>query len=505
MRLNSASASASASASTKIRRLPMDFVLSFFLTFSFFFNVVELVGMGGVVVNFVRPMIQFLPWKEECSAIWLGRNQCIQPCFLCKLGNGKELKLCWGCAHTCHFGELRLHDSVGAMNEQFSCECCNDGHECLYEQRVREGSALLSDSDKAKFLLELHAQVLNAVLSPISGLLPGEREFFGRICHMCQQSEHYVNPSSLAAARAVIPITDILCQASALENDNCGPEQSITVALLAWFKQSFFTWMDKPKCSQCNSNAHVQALHGTAVAPTPEERQTGNASRVEVYQCMKHPHLSEEDGAATLRFPRYENPLKLLETRTGRCGEWANCFALCAAAMGLVVRIALDWTDHVWVEVLVESPRPVMTENDASEGKDFDFQWCMADACENVFNSPLLYEQGWNKKLSYIIAISTFGVTDQSNSYTADFEQLLPRRTALTETALTMFLHSYRTFLWNKNRHKLCGEAQKRCSKLVKEQAKAQAAAAGAGSTTALPGRTSGSAAWRRARGEDLG
>lgn len=38
--------------------------------------------------------------------------------------------------------------------------------------------------------------------------------------------------------------------------------------------------------------------------------------KVELYRCTK--------CQALVRYPRYNHALKLMETRTGRCGEWAN-------------------------------------------------------------------------------------------------------------------------------------------------------------------------------------
>ena len=83
------------------------------------------------------------------------------------------------------------------------------------------------------------------------------------------------------------------------------------------------------------------------------------------------------------RFPRFNAPSKLLETRTGRCGEAANLFSCLCRALAFPTRYIYDTTDHVWTEVYSESEQ----------------RWLHCDACENLCDSPLVYEKGWKKEV----------------------------------------------------------------------------------------------------------
>ncbi|CAJ1346871.1 unnamed protein product [Effrenium voratum] len=188
----------------------------------------------------------------------------------------------------------------------------------------------------------------------------------------------------------------------------------VSAAMLRWYKHEFFTWTNAPRCDFCRST-DTKTIGGTE--PTPEE-QHFLAFKVEVAKC-------NACGQQT-RFPRYNDPAKLLETRTGRCGEWANCFTLLCRALGYEARHVHDWTDHVWTEVFSDSEQ----------------RWIHLDSCEAAFDSPLMYElhgrrKGWGKKLTYCIAFARDHVTDVTRRYTQKFEELLTRRTACTEQDLS--------------------------------------------------------------------
>jgi len=59
-------------------------------------------------------------------------------------------------------------------------------------------------------------------------------------------------------------------------------------------------------------------------------------------------------------------------------------------------RYIYDVTDHVWTEVF----SPCLD------------RWVHVDSCENAWDRPLVYEQGWKKQLSYVLAFSKDEVVD---------------------------------------------------------------------------------------------
>ncbi|KAI3847361.1 hypothetical protein MKX03_023499 [Papaver bracteatum] len=175
---------------------------------------------------------------------------------------------------------------------------------------------------------------------------------------------------------------------------------------------AFLLWVNAPPCDGCGSGT----INCGMTNGLPSEIQYGG-SRVELYRCSSCSRVT--------RFPRYNDPLKLVETRRGRCGEWANCFTLYCRAFGYDTRLILDFTDHVWTECFSHSLG----------------RWMHLDPCEGVYDKPLLYEKGWNKNLSYVIAFDKNGVHDVTKRYTRKWHEVMTRRIITTEEIVSDVLH----------------------------------------------------------------
>uniref|UniRef100_A0A1J3JQJ4 Peptide-N(4)-(N-acetyl-beta-glucosaminyl)asparagine amidase n=1 Tax=Noccaea caerulescens TaxID=107243 RepID=A0A1J3JQJ4_NOCCA len=290
------------------------------------------------------------------------------------------------------------------------------------EERSEGTSAEKSDAEMLKADEEL-ARMLQAeeeaMMFQQYVAAQDSNEFGGRIRPYVSQILMYEDPVRQDAARKTVPKDELeekalvsLAKVGNFEPSQHEKDYAFLLQLLFWFRRSF-RWVNEPSCDCCGSKTIGQGMG----SPLSSELAYG-ANRVELYRCTSCPTIT--------RFPRYNDPLKLVETKRGRCGEWANCFTLYCRSFGYDSRLILDLTDHVWTECFSHSLG----------------RWIHLDPCEGVYDKPMLYEKGWGKKLNYVIAISKDGVSDVTKRYTKKWHEVLSRRTLTTESSLQAVLRT---------------------------------------------------------------
>lgn len=241
-------------------------------------------------------------------------------------------------------------------------------------------------------------------------------------------------------------------------------EFGLLFELIIWFKTEFFQWMNNPSCPKCKSSSTFQ---GYSKDPANFVETTRIEVRVILFVCVNflvylivkkmviscQQVYNCDKCKDRLLFPRYNNPAQLLETRVGRCGEWANCFTLFCRTIGLEARYVLDKTDHVWTEVfsvffhLLMPDLSLMLYSSMQVYSQTLKRWIHCDPCEGAIDTPLMYEKGWNKKLSYVIAFSNEEVQDVTWRYTAQFAEVRSRRFLCNEDDLLRLIFQLTTEL----------------------------------------------------------
>lgn len=198
------------------------------------------------------------------------------------------------------------------------------------------------------------------------------------------------------------------------QNDYC------LIRLMEYFKSNLFTWMDSIHCDKCNFQCRYL-----------ENKKASNIEfycfNIEIYKCPICLNLYE--------FPRYNHAGKLLITKKGRCGEWALAFAYLCFVFKYEIRLVYHYDDHVWVEVFSKNKQ----------------RWIHCDPCENSYDNPLMYECGWKKRSSLIIAYGMNEVRDVTWRYASDYYHTLRyRQTLFDEKQLICVLNQKNSILQSK-------------------------------------------------------
>jgi hypothetical protein len=155
-------------------------------------------------------------------------------------------------------------------------------------------------------------------------------------------------------------------------------QRVILQSFLDWFRTTFPYYYDKcHKCgASCKQDGQDDGSFVGYVYPEQDEL-AGKAGRTEIYRCHKCHTVT--------RFPRFNSASHVLHEKRGRCGEYSMLLYRMLRAMGHETRWIVDWSDHVWCELL------------------WDGRWVHLDPCEAAVDAPLLYQE-WGKQQTYIIA-----------------------------------------------------------------------------------------------------
>ena len=396
-----------------------------------------------------------------------------------RLKNKENKIVCLACAKICHQNIYNASQPEDFKEEKFVCECSKiKGHKCFFESC--ELTYIYGNEEKDEnFRNEIITKCQNTLndfnknrKNDIEKQKQEEikQKNLLRDFHFEQSIKgdmtliaNYKDPETQKRIKELVP----------KRKENSTSKEYVK-ELLHWFKREFFSWCNKPKCPICDSDKNIQAV-GTTTSNEYERKY--QSYRTEVYTCKGCEGIE-------VRFPRFNHPFKLLQTKTGRCGEWANLFGCILYTCGFKTRFVSNYEDHVWDEFYNEEEK----------------RWIHVDPCEEAYDTPLVYEQGWKRVRTFVVAASDEEIVDVTPRYVKDWCIVKERRSEKNENTLKAIINNMNNLLESKLNNEDKNKLYER-RKLEQEEFANKTGECKISDEEKMP-RQSGSLQWRQDRGE---
>ena len=348
-------------------------------------------------------------YKTFCTNKLLDENELDQTGIKIK---ENDLILCLPCSKYCHniyIDKLPYQELI--TDKKFKCQCNQCKFDLLNLNDVNFGSNSKDDYiKKIVTLINSQKEEINKfkkeqeMIELKNKILQRDFEFEYIIGLLKPRLECYKNPELQQKIKEIIP-----------QRAEGSTSEQYVKALLKWFKKDYFSWCNKPKCPKCGQNDKNLKVISYVSKPNESELKY-LAYKTEVYLCNQ--------CQVEIRFPRCNNPIILLETKTGRCSEWSNLFGAILYTCGFKVRLINNFEDHVWNEFYNEEEQ----------------RWVHLDSCEEAYDTPLVYEQGWGRVMTFILGMSDDGLVEVTPRYVKNWKIISERRSEKMEIKLSTIL-----------------------------------------------------------------
>ena len=334
-------------------------------------------------------------WNTYCTKKIIKDNNTPQIVY-----SVNNLLVCFACRYYCNH-DKKYNTILDHKDLTTTCQC-NDST-CLFKKctDVTDEQTIKSNKDS---IVSFHEMLNYLSFKKFLDVNDKTSRIFSfkQSAKFCLQRINFYEESEIQKeVLSIVPLQSL--HEKALINsktNNTDYKDELVKSLLQWYKSDCMTWLNSPKCTNCNENT----IYHDTNPPTIQEAKYA-AIRAEVYICNKCSNL--------YRFPRYNNPAIICQTKFGRCSEYANLFGSILRALDYDVRFVDNFEDHVWNEYWSQSLQ----------------KWIHVDSCENAWDTPLMYEQGWGRVMSFIVASSIYGIYDVTKRYIKTWSVCEERRT----------------------------------------------------------------------------